>query len=176
MKILLAIDSSAHSDRAIDVVSRQALAEDTEIHVLFVVEHIVPMAYGMGVIDTTAYDALERDTNELARSTIEKAADRLRSSGPAARAMITTSVGSGSPKRVILDTAEALRADLIVVGSHGYGAVNRFLLGSVSQAIAQHAECSVLIVRTPNEPEHNQPDADSLTSARPHHVETMLRE
>ncbi len=165
MKILLAIDSSAHSDMAIDVVSRQSFVDQTEIHVLFVVEHIVPMAYGMGVIDTTAYDALERNANDVARSTLEKAADRLRSSGAAAQATITTTVGSGSPKRVILDTAETLRADLIVVGSHGYGAINRFLLGSVSQAVAQHAKCSVLIVRTPKEPERDEPDADSTTSA-----------
>jgi nucleotide-binding universal stress UspA family protein len=136
--------------------------------VLFVVEQIVPMTYGMGVMDTSPYDALAREAREAAQSTIEKAAARLRASRAAAQATITTSVGSGSPKRVILDTADAMRADLIVVGSHGYGAINRFLLGSVSQAVAQHAKCSVLIVRTPNEPERDERDADSTTSARPH--------
>jgi nucleotide-binding universal stress UspA family protein len=38
-------------------------------------------------------------------------------------------------------------ADLIVVGSHGYRGFKRFLLGSVSQAVASHAKCSVEIVR-----------------------------
>lgn len=61
---------------------------------------------------------------------------------------ITTEVLSGSPKRVILEEAEAFGADLIVVGSHGHGALERFLLGSVSQAVALHAKCSVEIVRT----------------------------
>ena len=56
-------------------------------------------------------------------------------------------VASGSPKEVILDEADAFGADLIVVGSHGYGMVERFLLGSVSQAVALHAKCSVQIVR-----------------------------
>lgn len=63
---------------------------------------------------------------------------------------ITTKVLSGSPKRVILEEAEAFGADLIVVGSHGYGMFERFLLGSVSQAVALHAKCSVEIVRSSN--------------------------
>lgn len=55
----------------------------------------------------------------------------------------------GSPKRVILEEAERWGADLIMVGSHGYGFWNRLLLGSVSQAITTHANCSVEIVRAP---------------------------
>lgn len=43
--------------------------------------------------------------------------------------------------------AEEFRADLIMVGSHGHGAIERFLLGSVSQAVALHAKCSVEIIR-----------------------------
>ena len=60
---------------------------------------------------------------------------------------ITTVVIEGSPKSVILKEAETFGADLIVVGSHGSGAVERFLLGSVSHAVSLHAKCSVEIVR-----------------------------
>jgi hypothetical protein len=42
-----------------------------------------------------------------------------------------------------------LGADLIVVGSHGYRALERFLLGSVSQSVVSHAACSVEVVRCP---------------------------
>jgi nucleotide-binding universal stress UspA family protein len=48
---------------------------------------------------------------------------------------------------VILDEAEKWDADLIVLGSHGYSGWQRFLLGSVSHAVATHALCSVEIVR-----------------------------
>ena len=50
----------------------------------------------------------------------------------------------------ILDDAERFGADLIMVGSHGYGPVKGFLMGSVSQAIALNAKCSVEIVRKKN--------------------------
>jgi nucleotide-binding universal stress UspA family protein len=53
----------------------------------------------------------------------------------------------GRAQDVILDEAERWGADLIVLGSHGYRAFKRFLLGSVSQAVATHAPCSVEIVR-----------------------------
>jgi nucleotide-binding universal stress UspA family protein len=60
---------------------------------------------------------------------------------------ITTKITSGSAREVILDEAESWDADLIVLGSHGYGGWRRFLLGSVSHAVAMHAHCSVEIVR-----------------------------
>ena len=53
----------------------------------------------------------------------------------------------GAPRPVILDEAESWKADLIVLGSHGYTAWKRLLLGSVSQAIVSHAKCSVEVVR-----------------------------
>lgn len=53
-----------------------------------------------------------------------------------------------APKEVIVDEAGRWRADLVVVGCHGYGSVKRFMLGSVSEAVAIHAPCSVEIVRS----------------------------
>jgi nucleotide-binding universal stress UspA family protein len=58
-------------------------------------------------------------------------------------------VVEGYPKEAILAEAERWGADLIVVGSHGYRGLTRLWLGSVSQAVASHAGCSVEIVRAP---------------------------
>lgn len=55
----------------------------------------------------------------------------------------------GSPKTVIIEEAERWGANLIVLGSHGYGALKRFLLGSVAHAVVLHAPCSVEVVRRP---------------------------
>jgi nucleotide-binding universal stress UspA family protein len=64
---------------------------------------------------------------------------------------VTTTVLEGNPAEVILDEAERWGADLLVAGAHGDGPVKRRLLGSVSQAVALHAHCSVEIVRCPHE-------------------------
>jgi nucleotide-binding universal stress UspA family protein len=52
-----------------------------------------------------------------------------------------------SPKTVILEEARQWGADLIVLGSHGRGGMERFLMGSVAETVATHAECSVEVVR-----------------------------
>jgi nucleotide-binding universal stress UspA family protein len=56
----------------------------------------------------------------------------------------------GCPKDAIVAEAERCGADMIVVGSHGYGPIRRFFLGSVSLFVALHSPCSVLISRFPS--------------------------
>ena len=60
---------------------------------------------------------------------------------------VAVEVLSGNPKEVILEEAKKWNADLIVVGSHGRRGFKRFLLGSVSEAVAMNAHCSVVVVR-----------------------------
>ena len=61
---------------------------------------------------------------------------------------VSSSIEEGDARSVILREAEAWDADLIVLGSHGRTGLVRFLIGSVSEAVARHARCSVQIVRT----------------------------
>ena len=95
------------------------------------------------------YGDMEKFAREQARAAVEKAAAKLGAKDQNRQLKVTTEVRSGSPKQMILEEAEAFGADLIVVGSHGHGMLERFLLGSVSQAVALHATCSVEIVRSP---------------------------
>ena len=53
----------------------------------------------------------------------------------------------GNPSEEIMKAAAAHHAELIVMGAKGLGAIARFLLGSVSTRVVQHANCSVLVVR-----------------------------
>ena len=53
----------------------------------------------------------------------------------------------GKPAEGIMQAASKQHADLIVMGAKGLGAIDRFLLGSVSTRVVQHANCAVLIVR-----------------------------
>jgi nucleotide-binding universal stress UspA family protein len=59
----------------------------------------------------------------------------------------TADVLDGNPKEAILEEAKKWNADLIVVGSHGRRGFKRLLLGSVSEAVAMSAHCSVVVVR-----------------------------
>lgn len=61
---------------------------------------------------------------------------------------VETHAVAGDPSDAILDLAEQIGADVIVVGSRGMGAAKRFLLGSVPNKVAHHAKCNVMIVHT----------------------------
>ena len=53
----------------------------------------------------------------------------------------------GRPWQVIVDTAKAKKAELIIIPTHGYGGIKHLLLGSTAERVVQHAECAVLVVR-----------------------------
>ena len=61
---------------------------------------------------------------------------------------VSTHAREGDPADAILDVAEEVKADLIVVGNKGMTGARRFLLGSVPNKVSHHAPCSVIIVRT----------------------------
>lgn len=147
-KILLAIDGSEPSEAAVEEIARQPFPDGSEMLVISAVERpFLPLAYPGDGIDMNVFEEIEKSYLQRANAAVDDAAIKLRIGSESNKLGITTSVASGSPKEVILDEADAFGADLIVVGSHGYGMVERFLLGSVSQAVALHAKCSVQIVR-----------------------------
>jgi nucleotide-binding universal stress UspA family protein len=102
------------------------------------------VAREMGGYDRALDSAWKAETKQ-AESLVSKTAELLRSKGLKA----SGAVEQGDAKSKILDAANDWRADLIVLGSHGRKGLDRFLLGSVSEAVARHAHCSVEIVRIP---------------------------
>jgi nucleotide-binding universal stress UspA family protein len=143
MKILLAIDDSKFSEAVMHALIAQAPPKGSEVRVLHVIEPL-PAVYGGSewgyVMD---WQAVTREQHKQAEALMARAAQTLRAAG----FQITTAIEEGAPKAVILDAAAKWPADLIMVGSHGRRALDRFLLGSVSEAVARHAPCSVQIVR-----------------------------
>ena len=145
MKILLATDGSAHSKAMVKKFAGRIFAPGTKVRIITAYE----MAYilnasPMGVL--SEYNtAADKYLLKSAKAATENAAIILRKINP--KLSVSTAVIEGSPKRVILEEAEKFAANLIVIGSHGHGAIAGFLLGSVSQSVALHAKCSVEIVR-----------------------------
>ncbi len=147
MKILLATDGSEYSKAALEEFADMQLSLNAELLFVSAFENsslIMSTAAPMGGL-AGYYDEADTVARKAADDAVEKAAESLTNKNSSLS--ITTAVGNGSPKHIILNAAEKFNADLIVVGSHGRGAVGRFLLGSVSQSVAIHAPCSVLIVR-----------------------------
>ena len=143
MKILLAIDGSIDSQAAIEEVSRRLYPLNTKIRIVSAYEKIpVIKTDGSMGVSQEFFAESDRFALKAAEDTIENAAKFLHKKNPTLT--ITTVVIEGDPKSVILEEAEKFDADLIVVGSHGCGVVERFLLGSVSHEVSLHAKCSVL--------------------------------
>jgi len=143
MRILLAIDDSNFSEAAIEAVTEQARPHGTEVRVLHVVESLpLLVARELGGHEPALESALEFQ-KQHAEPVVAKAAEVLRARG----LKVTAALEMGDPKSKILDVTEEWRADLIVLGSHERKGLNRFLMGSVSDAVARHACCSVEIVR-----------------------------
>lgn len=145
MKILLAIDGSPCSDAAIKEVARLPCLLDSEVRVVTVDAPVQPGLLGGGA--ASAFDEIvKQQRTESARRLLD-ASSRLTKDAPGLR--VSTSLLEGLPKDAIVAEAERFGADLVVVGSHGYGPIRRFFLGSVSLFVAHNAPCSVLIVRPP---------------------------
>jgi nucleotide-binding universal stress UspA family protein len=140
MRILLAVDDSKFSEAAAQAVIARHRLQDLEVRVL----HAAEPPTLLTAPDMTEY-VPPRESAAEAKALVAKTADALRTAG----VNVTTAIVQGDPKSIIIDDAKAWGADLIVLGSRGRKGLERFLLGSVSEAVLRHAHCSVGIVRLP---------------------------
>lgn len=129
-KILVGTDTSASADLAVQAAADLARAHDAELLVLYV----KPPLDAREVFDPAK---LPDPRGYLARLR-----DRF------VDVKIRTREESGDPAETICEVAEEERADVIVVGNRGTHGKRRWFLGSVPDAIVQHAPCSVYIVDT----------------------------
>lgn len=145
MKILLPVDGSKCSSAAVQELLSRPWPTGTQVEVFSVAqtapESIDPMLVGRSIY----LETLERATKR-ARENVDEAAEAITQGTSLLN--VSTKVVEGSAKEAIVDEAAECGADLILLGSHGYGLAMRFLLGSVSHAVALHAPCSVEIVRS----------------------------
>ena len=151
MRLLLAIDDSKFAEAAIHAVLSQVRQDCTQVLVLHALDWSdfmptpFPVSEVPSMLGVHQLESIIESETRSAQDLVKTVAERLRSAGFDA----STSVREGDPKRVILDCATEWTADLIMVGSHGRKGVTRFVLGSVSEAVACHARCSVEIARLP---------------------------
>jgi nucleotide-binding universal stress UspA family protein len=138
--ILAAIDFSDATERVVTAAAELTRALDGELHLL----HVVPpdpdfVGYEPGpqhVRDQVAQSIAE-DRHEIV-----ELRDRLKTSGIQAQAQVV----QGPTIQKILEEAHRLPADLVVIGTHGHGALYDLVLGGVSDGVLRKSPCPVLVV------------------------------
>ena len=138
-KILLAIDGSAQADEASHVLSRLVHDEAYELVVLTVLPAVFADDGSKDELTTRDLEQRQR----LAKDAFEQVAEHFEGANVTVRHLIRF----GRPAERIVSVAAALKVELIVLGAIGHSLVERMLLGSVSDYVATHAQCSVLVVR-----------------------------
>jgi nucleotide-binding universal stress UspA family protein len=147
MKILIAVDGSSCSEAAVNEVAQRPWPDNSTIKVLFVVHATVPLIPDPFLVGEAAHFESLGHERKISGAVLERAVQSLREGIGTRNTEVIAECLEGSPKEEILDEAERWGADLVVLGSHGRGAVKRMILGSVSSAVAEHATCSVEIAR-----------------------------
>jgi len=140
MKVLLAYDGSASAEAAVTELIQVRKGEGVDVRIVNVVQ---PALVAVPPQMAPGYAPELEEEKAKARSILDGVATRLRVAGYRAEIVVR----QGEIRKTILDMAEEWNADLIMLGSHGYGQVKRFWLGSVAEYVARHADCSVEIVR-----------------------------
>ena len=138
--IVVGVDGSPNSERALDWAMRQAAALHAPLTVIAV--HEVPKSYwgGIPVIGPADSPLLEQ-LHQAAEEMTHKAAGRL---GDASPASVTVHAVDGFVVKELVDASQD--ADMVVVGSRGGKGVARLLMGSVSAEVVQHSASPVVIV------------------------------
>ena len=137
--IVVGTDGSEPAERAVREAIDIAARDGAELHV---VTAFHDQAMFRERIESGA-TSVEINLQEVGESVAARAVREAEAAG----VKVTSHAHEGDPAEAILDTAKEQNADLIVVGSRGLTGAQRFLLGSVSQKVMEHAACNVMIVR-----------------------------
>jgi nucleotide-binding universal stress UspA family protein len=146
MKILLATDGSESAHNALDFLEVFPLPPESELTILTVIDKEVYKNDDENNLSSEHQESLHKTKqmlNEDAEELLEDETARFASP----ELTWTKLIRYGHPAKEIVQAADELGVDMVVVGNHGLGGVKRFLLGSISDQVLQYSNCSVLIVR-----------------------------
>jgi len=163
MKVLIGYDGSSFADAAIDDLQRAGLPENTQAKVLCVADvwpsmppiyrdAIVPGPAELSFAVTDAAQGRIKAAEQEAADLAERARQRVAAAFPAWA--VEAESCSDSPASALTERAQQWNADLLVIGSHGRGAIARLFFGSISQKVLRYAPCSVRVAR---HLEHREP-------------------
>ena len=141
-KILVPVDFSSGSERAVAKAAELARVMNAEIELLHVYQLPVFALPDSSVTVSPTYVA---DLTDRA----QKALDKHRSALAAEGLVASTKLMEGMPAQAITDHAAQIHAEMIVMGTHGHSGFKRFLLGSTAERVVRMATVPVLSVHLP---------------------------
>ena len=144
-EVLLAVDRSTVSEAVANAGAWMPLPPDAELRLVTV----IPPREALVAAAPHVWAGMAHELREIMESALEAAETHVRDLGrllQQTRRSVAAEVLRGEPASQILEAVERTGADLVILGSHGEGGVDRWLLGSVSERVARHAACSVLVI------------------------------
>jgi|KBSMisStandDraft_5_1062788.scaffolds.fasta_scaffold138747_3 universal stress protein A len=139
-RILIAVDDEPVAAHAVEIGIALAHSLHANAALIHVMERPVPVGADIGVPPAE----LGSHTRSEGRRLLSGVRHRL-----SLRPVVQEFLESGNPSAEIVKAAKTWPADLIVVGSHGRGGMERIFMGSVAELVMRHAPCPVLVVRAP---------------------------
>ena len=153
-RILVPTDGSGGMDRVIDHASELSGAHDADVDFLYVVDTAGFASLPM----ETSWESVTSMLREEGEAALRNAEQRLDSNRTA------TAMAEGPPSKEIVRYARKNGCDLVVMGTHGRGGLNRLLLGSVAERVVRSSEVPVLTVRVGD---IEDPAPEEATDERP---------
>ena len=142
MKILIALDASAHSERALEFVTRMRWPAGSRVIVLSVLQPVANLLTAPAEAGPIPAELLEEERRKL-EEVVARSENTLREAGFSSEGRVLV----GDPREALVQVAQEERADLVVLGSHGRTGLAKLILGSVSSHVVTHAPCSVMVVK-----------------------------
>ena len=143
-KVLVAVDGSETSDRAVLFAAELAKSADASLLVLTVAQEPTLVAVPMGVM--AEVEGVYMTSRDVIESAAAEIVDRAATQGEIAGVPVERLIRFGSPARTIVDTADAEGADIVVMGRRGLGDFGALILGSVTHKVMHLAKLPVLTV------------------------------
>jgi len=144
MKVLVPVDGSKYSSEGVRVASHYAASKDAHMHLITVIPSVADIDLELSASDRDRLlESLKKQGEEL----LAKASALMKSFG--VNHVNTVLATAPSPAQEIVSFAEKEKIDLIVIGSRGKNATEKFNLGSVTSRVVRHSPCCVYVVKEP---------------------------
>jgi len=144
MKVLVPVDGSKYSSEGIKVASHYAKSKNAQVYLMTVIPSVADIDLELTVSERDRLlESMKRRGEEL----LAKAAELIKSLGVNHVNIVLAT--APSPAQEIVAFAEKEKADLIVIGSRGRNATQRFHIGSVAANVVSHSHCCVYVVKEP---------------------------